>query len=133
LEPKNVVLYARSATFKKPGDNNSVDMQLEKLREYARKNDYEVLAEFVDEGKGGNIEDRPALQKMISIVTAEPHIVDTVLVNDYSRLARNMKITRDLEERLRENNVSLVSISQPRDDSFEKIFQVIWTRILLRE
>ncbi len=99
MESKNAVLYARSATIKKPGDNNSVDVQLEKLREYARKNDYQVLAEFVDEGEGGHTDNRPALKNMLGMITARPDVVDAILVCDRARLSRSLLLGINLKEK----------------------------------
>jgi site-specific DNA recombinase len=113
MESKTVVLYARSATFKRPEENNSVQMQLEKLREYARKNDYEVLAEFVDEGVSGLRIDHPGLQEMISRIKNEHDIIGAVLVWDFARLSRRSFLVHNLKKVFREVGVRVISVCEP--------------------
>ena len=51
------------------GDRQDVDLsvaaQLRALRDYADRNCYVVVREYVDEAKSGRIDDRPEFNKMI--------------------------------------------------------------------
>ena len=47
----------------------SVAAQLRALRDYAAKNDYMVVREFVDEAESGRIADRPQFRKMLDEAT----------------------------------------------------------------
>jgi site-specific DNA recombinase len=113
MNPKRVILYARSATFKKPEEDNSVDMQLRKLREYACKHKYEVLTEFVDEGVSGNRIDHPGLQNMMAMALKQSEVVDAILVGDLNRLTRDRRLFRSLKDRLYEDGIDIVSIYAP--------------------
>lgn len=140
MKSKKAVLYARSATVKKPGDNNSVDMQMDKLREYARKNDYRVLAIFVDEGESGISAHRPGLQNMIAMLMRRPCSVDVVIISDHARLSRSRILSINLRQKLREIGVSLISVSEPCEKQSEEMVKVMrvieemlsemWTRYL---
>ena len=57
-------LYARVSSDRQDVDL-SVAAQLRALRDHARKNDYMVVREFVDEAESGRIADRPQFQKML--------------------------------------------------------------------
>ena len=57
-------LYARVSSDRQDVDL-SVAAQLRALRDYARKNDYIVAREYIDEAESGRIADRPEFRKML--------------------------------------------------------------------
>ena len=57
-------LYARVSSERQDVDL-SVAAQLRALRDYAHKNGYLVVREFVDEAESGRIADRPQFRRMI--------------------------------------------------------------------
>ena len=57
-------LYARVSSDRQDVDL-SVSAQLRALRDYADKNDYEVVREYVDEAESGHVMNRPEFQKML--------------------------------------------------------------------
>ena len=59
-----VALYARVSSDRQDVDL-SVAAQLRALRDYADKNDYLVVREYVDEAESGRIADRPQFQRML--------------------------------------------------------------------
>ncbi len=63
-----VALYARVSSDRQDVDL-SVAAQLRALRDYAAKNDYMVVREYVDEAESGRIADRPQFRKMLDEVT----------------------------------------------------------------
>ena len=63
-EPTPVALYARVSSDRQDEDL-SVAAQLRALRDYAGKNSYVVVREYVDEAKSGLIDDRPEFNRMI--------------------------------------------------------------------
>ena len=58
-ETKRVALYARVSSDKQDVDL-SLSAQLKALKEYAAKNGYSVVREFVDEAESGRTSARPA-------------------------------------------------------------------------
>ena len=77
-----VVIYARVST-----KTQDYDRQLVELREYARKMEYEVVAEFTEKISGAKkVEERQALMELLAYV--EQHKVDKVLIYECSRLSR---------------------------------------------
>lgn len=77
-----VIIYARVST-----KTQDYDRQLVELREYARKMEYEVVAEFTEKISGAKkVEERQALMELLAYV--EQHKVDKVLIYECSRLSR---------------------------------------------
>lgn len=69
-----VVIYARVST-----KGQDYDRQLVELREYARKIEYEVVAEFSEKISGAKkVEERQALIELLAYT--ETHKVDKVLI-----------------------------------------------------
>ena len=61
-----VALYARVSSDKQDVDL-SVAAQLRALRDYADKNGYLVVREFIDEAESGRIADRPQFRNMLDL------------------------------------------------------------------
>ena len=57
-------LYARVSSERQDVDL-SVSAQMRALRDYADKNDYKVVREYVDEAESGRVMNRPEFHKMI--------------------------------------------------------------------
>lgn len=77
-----VIIYARVST-----KTQDYDRQLVELREYARKMEYEVVAEFTEKISGAKkVEERQALIELLAYT--ETHKVDKVLIYECSRLSR---------------------------------------------
>ena len=65
-----VALYARVSSEKQDVDL-SVASQFKALREYAAKNQHQIIREFVDEAESARTADRPSFQRMIGIAKDE--------------------------------------------------------------
>ena len=76
---EEVVLYARVSSDRQDVDL-SISAQLRALREYARKNGYIVVREFVDEAESGRTIKRPGFQVMIRQSRLRPRDFGGVLV-----------------------------------------------------
>ena len=62
--------------------------QLRALRDHARKNDYMIVREYVDEAESGRIADRPQFRKMIDEATKPEAPFKEILVWKFSRFTR---------------------------------------------
>lgn len=75
-------IYARVST-----KGQEFERQLDELRQYAERMDYEVVMEFAEKISGAKkVEEREALLGLLSYVEANP--VDKVLIYECSRLSR---------------------------------------------
>ena len=109
-------LYARVSCEKQDVDL-SVSAQLKALREYAARNQCEIVREFVDEAESGKTAARPAFREMISRARRSPKPFDLILVWKYSRFARSRQDSIVFKTVLRKNGVQVISISEPFEDT----------------
>ena len=116
LELTPVALYARVSSDRQDVDL-SVAAQLRALRDYADKNSYVVVREYVDEAKSGLIDDRPEFNKMIDQARSPEAPFREVLVWKFSRFTRNREHAIAYKSMLRRRGVSVVSITEPTDDT----------------
>lgn len=79
-----IAIYARVSTM-----DQSCDMQLKELREYAKRRGFTIYKEYVDTGFSGSKEKRPALNQLGQ--DAGKHKFDAVLVWKFDRFARSTK------------------------------------------
>lgn len=105
-------IYVRVSTEQQL-DNFSITAQLKQIREYCLKNGIEIYKEYIDEGYSGTKENRPAFKEMIN----ESDKFDIVLVHKYDRFARSIELSNRIENQLKQNNVAVISITEPIEDS----------------
>ncbi len=79
-----VALYGRVST----AEQNAA-MQIEELRAYRARRQWDIVEEFIDAGVSGSKESRPALNRLLA--DAKRRRFDTVLVYRYDRFARSLR------------------------------------------
>jgi DNA invertase Pin-like site-specific DNA recombinase len=79
-----VALYSRVST-----NEQNAAMQLEELRAYCVRRQWEIAEEFSDNGVSGSKESRPGLNRLL--VNAKRRKFDAVLVYRYDRFARSLR------------------------------------------
>lgn len=81
-------LYLRKSNEDETGGiSESIENQELFLRDYCRRNGFEKIKVYSDDGFSGTSFDRPAFRELIKDI--EAGLVKTVLTKDYSRLGRN--------------------------------------------
>lgn len=94
--------------------------QLEKIREYAKRNDYILPDEFIymDEGiSGRHTEKRAAFNLMIGTAKQKPKPFDAILLWKFSRFARNREDSIVYKSMLRKQcGIDVISISENTGD-----------------
>ena len=104
-------LYARVSSDRQDVDL-SVSAQLRALRDYADKNDYEVVREYVDEAESGRVMNRPEFQKMLDEAKRTEVPFEEILVWKCSRFTRKRKHAVAFKSMLRRRGVRVVSITE---------------------
>ena len=112
--------YARVSTSMQ--NPLSPDDQLRKCREFATKEGWDVLDSqvYVDEAVSGVGADRPQLTRMMEAAVSMPRPFDAILVDDSSRLSRNLSDAMRIFERLNFAGVRVVAVSQGIDSKNEQ-------------
>ena len=111
-----VALYARVSSDRQDVDL-SVAAQLRALRDYADKNGYLVVREYVDEAESGRIADRPQFRKMLDEASKPDAPFQEILVWKFSRFTRKREHAVAFKSMLRRKGIRVVSITEHADDT----------------
>lgn len=114
---KAVVLYARVSTDRQAKKDLSIPDQLERMRSYAKAKDFEVLGEYVEEGRSATVDSRPVFQEMIHRVSNGEEAIHAIIVHSLSRAFRNVTDLAVYLRDLRKIGIRLTSVTQDVDDS----------------
>ena len=109
-------LYARVSSDRQDVDL-SVAAQLRALREYAERNGYSVVREYVDEAESGRIADRPQFRRMLDEASKPEAPFKEILVWKFSRFTRKREHAVAFKSMLRRKGARVVSITEHADDS----------------
>ena len=110
---KRVAVYARYSSVKQ--NDLSIEGQLREATEYCLRNDYDIVAEYVDQAKSGRSRDaRAQFNQMMD--DAARGIFDIVLVYKFNRFFRNLNQQSICLEELKKHGVDLLSIRDPIPD-----------------
>ncbi len=95
-------------------ENNSIEAQRMITHEFANKNGYLIVEEYIDNGYSGMLNSRPALNKMM--VDISTNKINMVIVKDISRLTRNKNKTGYYTEIFfPDNDVRFISVTEMID------------------
>ena len=119
-----VICYCRVATH----DQMALQGQESELLQFADKHGYDV-DQVIREYGSALAKPRPVLQKLID-ESARPEI-GGVLVNDLSRLHRNILLMHDLAAKLSSQNVSIVSKLQEDALLNQLLYDTEWREMML--
>ncbi len=108
---KRAAIYARVST--KNGQNP--EMQLEELRAYCGRRQWQIAGEYVDQGISGAKEQRPALNRLLA--DCRKRLVDAVVVYRYDRFARSLRQLVNALEEFRVLGVDFISLHEGVDTS----------------
>src|SRR5918997_1581868 len=115
--PKRAILYARVSTDERARSGYSLAQQLEALRDYAAREDYEVLEEVQDPGQSGASLERPGMDRVRDLVAAGG--VSVVLAQDRDRFAREPAYHYLLRREFEEQSCKIRALNDRGDDSPE--------------
>jgi site-specific DNA recombinase len=107
---KRCAIYARySSDLQSP---TSIEDQHQLCRAYAEHRGWAVVSLFEDAALSGfGIEHRPGYQQLLAAALSSPAVFEVVLVEDLSRLTRDMAELLRVTTRLRLKGVELVGVS----------------------
>lgn len=106
------VSYCRVSTVDQFEGGVSLDMQIERIAAWSVSNGCDLRTTFVEVMSGGRADNRPELQKAVA---AACRLQGVLVVYSLSRLARSVKDTIAIAERLERCSANLVSLSERID------------------
>jgi len=112
-KPVRAAIYTRVSTEDQAKEGFSLDAQLDKLRSYCKARDWEIGAEYIDDGYSGRNIKRPAYKRLMN----EFDRWDTLLVIKMDRIHRNSKNFMLMMEELKKNKKEFVSMTESLDTS----------------
>jgi site-specific DNA recombinase len=112
---KKAAIYTRVSTPDQAHEGESLEMQKDRLKSYAKAQGWEVCKIYEDGGYSGGSTDRPAFQEMLA--DAKQRKFDVVLVYKIDRFSRSILDFHNNIKLLELNNVSFFSLTQNFDTS----------------
>jgi len=107
---KLVAIYGRVSTSNQENEG-TIESQLLAVREFAKRNGYIIIKEYLDEGWSGDTLVRPALDQLR--LEAKQKIWEGVIIYDPDRLARRYSYQELIMDELREANIEVIFITTP--------------------
>ncbi len=93
------VIYTRISSVAQGKKGHGLQSQETRCREFARMKGYEIAEVFSDNAVSGGIINRPGMQAMLSYINERASDADyVILIDDISRLARDIKAHLDLRD-----------------------------------
>ena len=108
----NVVIYARYSSHNQT--EQSIEGQLQVCYEYAKRNDYTVVGEYIDRAQTGTNDNRENFQRMIA--DSDKQFFEGVLVYQLDRFARNRYDSATYKAKLKKNGVRVLSAMENISD-----------------
>lgn len=108
------VAYCRVSTVGQSEEGVSLEMQRARIEAWCLANDCELDSVFVEALSGGKADNRPQLQQALSRVCKTRGVL---VVYSLSRLARSVKDTIAIAERLDRTGANLASLTEKIDTS----------------
>lgn len=109
---KRIVIYARYSSDKQT--EQSIEGQLNVCLDYAKRNDMVVVHHYIDRALTGTTDKRPEFLKMIE--DSKKKNFDYVLVYQLDRFARNRFDSATYKQKLKKNNVKVLSARENISD-----------------
>ena len=111
---KLIATYSRVSTARQE-EEQTIEIQLNSLREFAKKEGFSVIREYKDDGWSGDILARPDLDRLRQ--DAKDKLWEAVLIYDPDRLARRYSYQELVMDELREAGIEVifVTISAPKN------------------
>ncbi len=125
-EGVKVAIYARVSTQEQAVEGTSLEYQSDQLTKYCEAQGWGVVQQYVDPGHTGKDGDRPGLKRLL--VDAKLGMFSKVIVFKLDRLARKLRLMLELEEKLKDCGIGILSVKETIDTSTSigrTVFQVL--------
>ena len=117
MKKKKAYVYTRVSTSMQI-DGYSLDVQEERIKQYAKAYDIEIIQTYKDAGKSGtSITGRNEFIAMLNDIEAEKDKVDYVMVFKLSRFGRNAADVLQSLQVMENHNVNLICVDDSLDSS----------------
>ena len=120
MKPTRCAIYARYSSDRQ--SPLSIEDQIRKCREFATSKGWQILEDHIyrDEAVSGAGMDRPAFTSLIRSAFSNPSPFDLIIIDDTSRLSRNLADGLQIVEKLRFAGIRITYVSQAIDTGSEQ-------------
>ena len=111
---KNVIIYCRVSSDEQ-NQNSSLGYQEETMREYCRRNQYNIVDCYKEDYSAKTFIKRPEINKVMKYCKAHKKEVDLILCLNWSRYSRNAKAAYENLDYFKSLDIEVNTIEQPID------------------
>jgi len=112
----NVVIgYCRVSTQVQVDRGQGLEIQKQKIQEYCKKENLNLIKIYEDAGISGAVKDRPALLNLLK--DCESGRIKKIIIYKQDRLSRELGVSLWLEAQFKKYDVELVSVLEPAFDT----------------
>ncbi|MDO8557280.1 MAG: recombinase family protein [Candidatus Jorgensenbacteria bacterium] len=112
-----IAVYARVSTARQE-EEGTIETQLSAVREFAKKNEYTIVKEYIDDGWSGDMLARPQLDQLRQ--DAKSKVWEAVLAYDPDRVARRYSYQELVMDELREGGIEVLFVTTPSPKNGEE-------------
>ena len=112
IEILNVVIYARFSSSKQ--NETSIEAQLKECYDFCRRNNYNVVGEYIDRARSAKSDNRPDFLKMID--DSSKNKFKGIVVYQLDRFSRNRYDSATYKAKLKKNGVKVYSAKESITD-----------------
>lgn len=114
---RRAVIYCRVSTKEQVEEGNSLTSQEKNCKEYALKNEYEVITVFIEQGESAKTTHRTELRHLIDFCTNRKNNIQAVIAYKIDRISRNMDDYSQIRIMLKHCGVEIKSTSEHFEDT----------------
>lgn len=114
---KRFVALARVSSREQEREGFSLDIQEDALRQYADRNDGEIIRLFRIAETASKKDERKTFKELLAFAKANAHRLDGLLFYKVDRASRNLFDYGELERLESEHGLRFISVSQPTDNT----------------
>ena len=114
---KKAVIYCRVSTKEQVEEGNSLVTQEKNCREYAKKNGYEIVAVFIEQGESAKTADRTELKKLMGFCATKKNHISAVIAYKIDRISRNTDDYSQIRIMLKRYGIEIKSTTEFFEDN----------------
>src|SRR4051794_35637712 len=118
---QKAVIYCRVSTKRQAKEGNGLGSQETRCREYAGGRGHEVIRAFTDD-VSGKLAERPGFNEMLAFIRKNRKLAIVVIIDDPSRMARDVRNHFNLKDLILYAGASLESPSMVFGKDSDSIF-----------
>jgi site-specific DNA recombinase len=116
MSDKRVAGYGRVSTQAQATEGTSSEEQRRVIEEECRKNSWNLVQFYTDDGFSGKNDNRPGLKRLID--EAKQGKFDAVMFTKLDRLGRNLRDILNIWHDLSEEGLEIICVQQPQVNTF---------------